>query len=196
MKLMHLNEKGSVLNVALLIIIMLSLIGLGLNRVVTLDNKIGINVKRFWSKFYEAEGVLREAAQWLEDTDKDVLEDKSLPGLYNEAHLMDVGQDYDSSGLGGNSDGEIDEDEMANALESPIRADTGALNYSATGWPASAWLDPEGDSRNFITIDYGIALGTSIVMNDPSRMHQFIVASRAQNAGSDTMIKAGYLKRF
>jgi hypothetical protein len=196
MKRMHLNEKGSVLNVALLIIIMLSLIGLGLNRVVTLDNKIGINVKRFWGKFYEAEGVLREAAQWLEDTDKDVLEAKALPGLYNEVHLMDVGQNYDSTLLGGNVDGEIDEDEMANALELPLRADIGAANYSATGWPDSAWLDPEGDSRNFITIDYGIALGTSLVMNDPSRMHQFIVAGRAQNTGSNTIIKAGYLKRF
>lgn len=196
MELMGLNEKGSVLNVALLIIILLSLVGLGINRVVTLDNKIGINVKRSWSKFYEAEGVLSEAARWLEDTDQDVLEAKSVVGLYNDVHLMDLGQDYDSAGLGGNSDGAIDEGEIVNTLESPIRFDTGAGNYSLTGWPDSAWPDPQGDSRNFIVIDYGIALGSSIVMNDPSRMHQFIIASRARDVRSNVIIKAGYLKRY
>lgn len=194
MNSMRLNEKGSVLNIALLIIIMLTLVGLGISRVVTLDTKIGVNVKRVWDKFYTAEGVLHEAAQWLEDKDKDVLEAKSLPGLYNEAHLMDVGQNYDTIPTGG--DGEIDEDELVNALESPLRANPLDLNYSAGGWPDSAWPDPAGFDRSFITIDYGVALGSSLVMNDPSRKHQFVIGARARDARSNIIIKAGYLKRF
>jgi Tfp pilus assembly protein PilX len=190
---MRLNEKGSVLNVALLILILLSLVAIGVNRLVTLDNKIGSNVKRSWAKFYEAEGVLREAAQWLEDKDKEVLEAKSEPGLYNEAHLMEAGQNYDTLPAGG--DGEINEDEMVNALESAIRADTGEANYSV-GWPDSAWPDPEGHKRSFITIDYGITMGSSIVMGEPSHLHQFIIAGRAQDDRSDVVIKAGYLKRY
>ena len=193
MQVMRLNEKGSVLNVALLILILLSLIGIGVNRIVTLDNKIGGNVKRSWAKFYEAEGVVREATQWLEDKDKEVLEAKSLPGLYNEAHLMDLGENYDTLPSGG--DGEIDEEEMVNSLEGTIREDTGAPNYSV-GWPDSAWPDPQGHKRSFITIDYGITMGSSIVMSEPSHLHQFIVAGHAEDDRSDVIIKIGYLKRY
>jgi len=197
MKLYRLNKKGSVLNVALLIIILLSLIGLGVNRVVTLDTKIGINLKRAWNKFYEAEGVLREAAQWLEDTDKDVLAAKSVLGLYNEIHLMDTpSPNYDTDAPGEEGYEEIDEEEMVASLEGQIRPDNTYDNYSATGWVASKWPDPDGDSRNFIVVDYGVAVGSSIVMNDPSRMHQFIIASRAQDDRSSVIIKAGYLKRY
>lgn len=196
MKLYGLNDRGSVLNIALLIVILLSLIGLGVNRVVTLDTKIGINVKRSWSKFYEAEGVLREAAQWLEDTDKDVLVAKDVVGLYNEVHLMDAARNYDSVDLGGDVNGEIDEPEMIASLEGQIRPDNTFGNFSDTGWPASQWPDPDGYSRNFIVIDYGVAAGSSLVMNDPSRMHQFIVASRASDDRSSAIIKAGYLKRY
>jgi hypothetical protein len=193
MRIMGLNQKGSVLNVALLILILLSLIGIGVNRIVTLDNRIGINVKRSWSKFYEAEGVVREASQWLEDKDQEVLAAKSLPGLYNEAHLMDPGENYDTLPSGG--DGEINEEEMVNSLEGTIRDDNTAPNYSE-GWPDSAWPDPQGHKRSFITVDYGITMGSSIVMNDPSHLHQFIIAGRAQDDRSDAIIKIGYLKRY
>jgi hypothetical protein len=196
MKYLLLNEKGSVLNIALLIVILLSLVGLGISRVATLDNKIGINVKRTWNRFYEAEGVLREASQWLEVIDTDVLKNKSQPGLYNESDLRDLNPNYDND-----SNGKIDDYELVLTPDSQIMPNASYANYSADGWPESSWTVPDTPPSVarplvFTTIDYGIAKGSSVVMSNPSHLHQFVIASRYMDEIGETIIKSGYLKRF
>ena len=60
------NQRGSVINVALLILILIFLVGIGLNKISTTDIKITNNMKTDTITFYEAEAALDSASELLE----------------------------------------------------------------------------------------------------------------------------------
>jgi len=60
------NQHGSVINVALLILILIFLIGIGLSRMSTTDIKIANNIKRDMMTFYEADAGLDAAGEMIE----------------------------------------------------------------------------------------------------------------------------------
>jgi hypothetical protein len=60
------NERGSVINVALLILILIFLIGIGLNKISTTDIKIASNMKTEATTFYGAEAGLDGISELLE----------------------------------------------------------------------------------------------------------------------------------
>ena len=60
------NRHGSVINVALLILILIFLVGIGLSRLSTTDIKIANNIKRDITTFYEADAGLDAAAEVIE----------------------------------------------------------------------------------------------------------------------------------
>ena len=60
------NQRGSVINVALLILILIFLIGIGLHKISTTDIKIATNIKTKTTTFYEAEAGLEAASEALE----------------------------------------------------------------------------------------------------------------------------------
>lgn len=60
------NQKGSVINVALLILILIFLVGIGLHKISTTDIKISGNMKTAATTFYEAEAGLESASELLE----------------------------------------------------------------------------------------------------------------------------------
>jgi hypothetical protein len=60
------NQHGSVINVALLILILIFLIGIGLNKISTTDVKIASNMKTDMTTFYEADTGLDAAAEMIE----------------------------------------------------------------------------------------------------------------------------------
>jgi hypothetical protein len=60
------NQRGSVINVALLILILIFLIGIGLHKISTTDIKIASNLKTQTTTFYEAEAALEGASEVLE----------------------------------------------------------------------------------------------------------------------------------
>jgi len=60
------NQHGSVINVALLILILIFLIGIGLSRMSTTDIKIANNIKRDMITFYEADAGLDAAGEMIE----------------------------------------------------------------------------------------------------------------------------------
>ena len=62
-----LNRRGSVINVALLILVLIFLVGIGLNKISTTDIKIANNMKVATTTFYEAESGLEEGADLLEE---------------------------------------------------------------------------------------------------------------------------------
>jgi hypothetical protein len=78
------NQHGSVINVALLILILIFLIGIGLSKMSTTDIKIANNIKQDMATFYEADASLEAAAELIEqnlgcitgfsDTDSDGFE--------------------------------------------------------------------------------------------------------------------------
>ena len=60
------NQNGSVINVALLILILIFLIGIGLHKISTTDVKIASNIKTDTTTFYAAESGLDAASELLE----------------------------------------------------------------------------------------------------------------------------------
>jgi len=60
------NQHGSVINVALLILILIFLIGIGLSKMSTTDIKIANNIKQDMTTFYEADASLEAAAELIE----------------------------------------------------------------------------------------------------------------------------------
>jgi hypothetical protein len=60
------NRRGSVINVALLILILIFLIGLGLHKLSTTDVKISTNMKTQATTFYETEAGLEAASELAE----------------------------------------------------------------------------------------------------------------------------------
>ena len=60
------NQHGSVINVALLILILIFLIGIGLSKMSTTDIKIASNIKRSMTTFYETDADLQTAGEMIE----------------------------------------------------------------------------------------------------------------------------------
>jgi hypothetical protein len=60
------NQHGSVINVALLILILIFLIGIGLSKMSTTDIKIANNIKQDMATFYEADAGLEAAGEMIE----------------------------------------------------------------------------------------------------------------------------------
>jgi hypothetical protein len=93
------NQHGSVINVALLILILIFLIGIGLSRMSTTDIKIANNIKRDMTTFYEADAGLDAAGEMIEqniacitgfdDPDSDGI----IGGNFN-VNIMDFAQNF------------------------------------------------------------------------------------------------------
>jgi hypothetical protein len=60
------NQRGSVINVALLILILIFLVGIGLHKISTTDIKIAGNMKTEATTFYEAEAGLEAGSELVE----------------------------------------------------------------------------------------------------------------------------------
>jgi hypothetical protein len=60
------NQHGSVINVALLMLILIFLIGIGLSKISTTDIKIASNMKTKATTFYETETALKAAGEMIE----------------------------------------------------------------------------------------------------------------------------------
>ena len=67
-RLLHVfsNQHGSVINVALLILILIFLIGIGLSKMSTTDIKIANNIKQDMATFYEADAALEATGEMIE----------------------------------------------------------------------------------------------------------------------------------
>ena len=66
LRIVFANQHGSVINVALLILILIFLIGIGLSKMSTTDIKIANNIKRDMTTFYEADAGLDAAGEMIE----------------------------------------------------------------------------------------------------------------------------------
>ena len=90
-----LNQHGSVINVALLILIMIFLIGIGLSKMSTTDIKIANNIKQDTTTFYETDASLEATGELIEqnlacivgfkDTDGDT--DEIIGGMFYVRNL-------------------------------------------------------------------------------------------------------------
>ena len=74
------NEEGSVLIVALIVLVLLTLLGIFATRTTEVEIQIAGNDYRYKRNVYSAEAVAMEAAQNIKDTE--VLDTDALPWLY------------------------------------------------------------------------------------------------------------------
>ena len=96
-KLLHVltNQHGSVINVALLILILIFLIGIGLSKMSTTDIKIANNIKQDMATFYEADAALESSGELLEQNiacitgfnDSDADGEETIGGMF---HVQDL----------------------------------------------------------------------------------------------------------
>ena len=116
------NQKGSVINVALLILVLIFLIGIGLHKISTTDIKIATNLKTQATTFYETEGGLEGASELLEQNiacptgfaDTDTATD-SLPAGWEklEGTVMVTNLQFWTNEAAGDPRGNPDPDDMS-----------------------------------------------------------------------------------
>ncbi len=87
------NEEGSVLIVALIVLVLLTLLGIFATRTTEVEIQIAGNDYRYKRNVYSAEAVAMECAQNIKDTE--VLDTDALPWLYAMGGLLpaDVRED-------------------------------------------------------------------------------------------------------
>ena len=135
------NEEGTVIVVALLILVMLTIIGIsGTNTTVTELQIVG-NDARYRQNFYRAEGAVMEAAQMLENAPTNILEDRTfntagyewLTGRYVNASVMTdtANWDDDPTSPACNSEAGTFAATMYSAVEERVSAG-GSLDMAGT----------------------------------------------------------------
>ncbi len=172
------NDKGSVINVALLILILLTLIGMAVSKNSVVDIKIAANEKTYKQNFYQAEGAAIQAAQIIENKTAAILKNRSV---YAANGLRFLNQPAD---LPSYSTDPATRD-SAIAAEDNWVTDAGGTANSAAGL----------QDTSFLAIDQGIAQGGSLDIST-SQLHSFDIYGRSCLNNGKATISIGFLKRF
>jgi Tfp pilus assembly protein PilX len=172
------GERGSVINIALLFLLLLSLIIFAASRSTNVDIKIATNKKTYERTFYLAEGLTAQAIKVLEntkDSNDDDLRDPAAAGwpagLLRQAVLS-------------NNDFVTDADWTASSVTQT--------------WPnTAAWSggNPQPDTFRYIMVDEGLADGQSLSLAS-SRVYNYNVRGRAESGAGDVEISVGYKMRY
>ncbi len=119
------NEKGSVMIIAVVMLVLITLMGLSVTRLSDVDVQIAKNEREYVQNFYTADSAWREAIQWLDTR-------ASVPGLVNKALYVANDSDdphYDQL-LNVRNYGDGDEGEYNDSFTSGTQDGTlGSINY-------------------------------------------------------------------
>lgn len=174
------NEKGSVMVVGMLVLMLASLIGVAAITTSTIEVEVTANNKIQKEHFYRAEGAAMLAAQLLEnERDSDALQDLPYgePDPENPAAPPNLWFRNDLTDL-------PDPDNVANGYNwDPYMYGTG-----------EAPLDDNGQTR-FMAIHEGYS-GKSSMRMDGSAVHTITVYGRSERQRGSAMIEIGYKKRY
>ena len=174
------NERGSVMSLALLFLMLLSIIVFAGSKTSSVDIKIASNKKEYDRNFYLAEGVTTQMVRVLENTratDVENLKDSDRPGWPN---------------------GLVKQDQLANET-SVVDADW-AANSVSQNWPDIAvWQgsNPCGSATPFryIAVDEGVVDDGSLSVLG-SRTYKYNARGLAQCNSGVAEISVGYKIRF
>lgn len=180
------NERGSIIVVALLMIMLLTITIVGGSRISGTEIKIASNKKTNDRSFYLAEGLISHAVATLESTTPMVLSDstrKTWPTLLVDKVTDTAGVVY--PGIGGWTGGETYD------WVAPAASQT---------WPnTTAWQDgnPRAatDVFDYLLVHQGVDPKSGLGL-DGSRVYQYNVRSRVRSGNGETEISIGYRKRF
>ncbi|BCS95262.1 hypothetical protein DSLASN_08940 [Desulfoluna limicola] len=159
------NQQGSVLLIALIILLLVSLLGLRTLSMTSTELKISGNDRNYTQNFYRAEAAAKEAAYFLETSDDPSPSNTDLPWLSDGS---DSGSSFDPE-----TDSWVTSGTDANARTSKFYGD--------------------GQSR-ISAVRLGVAPGSSLDMSR-ERKWEYIVYGRSELSSGQVDIAAGYLKK-
>jgi len=168
------HEGGSVLIVALIMLVLLTLLGIAATTTTEIEMQIAGNERLYKQNLYSAEAVAMECAQSLEDTD---LEAPNISWLFSLGSLTKADIRL------------VDTGDAANPWENPIGVDNTIAASSATV-----------SNARYLVVKEGIAAGTSLGLGAGSQVHSYAVYGRRYNAANPNLgraiINLGYRKAF
>ncbi len=137
------NENGSVIIIAVVMLVLITIMGLSVTRLSDVDTQIAKNEREYVESFYVADSAWREAVQWL-DTRAQVpaLVNKELflagePGDYRDEHILNV-RNY-----GDGEDGSYNVNTTTNYPNGAADGILGTGNSAAGYWYKVAYLNEE-----------------------------------------------------
>lgn len=127
------NEKGSVMIIAVVMLVLITLMGLSVSRLANVDVQIAKNEREYVQDFYTADSAWREAIQWLDTR-------ASVPMLINRDLFVNGDQDsalYKTHALNIRNYGDGDEAEYNDSFTGTQDGTLGSVNY----WYKIAYLN-------------------------------------------------------
>lgn len=163
------NEKGSVIIIAVVMLVLITIMGLSVSRLADVDVQIAKNEREYVQDFYAADSAWREAIQWLDTR-------ASVPGLVNKALFVSGDQTtdlYKNHALDVRNYGDGDEAEYNDSFTTGTQDGVlGSVNY----WYKISYINEEAQQGE---------LGP-----DPDHLYfHFIVTCVANNQIVDVTVK-------
>ncbi|MGP8323535.1 MAG: pilus assembly PilX family protein [Methanosarcinaceae archaeon] len=175
------NEEGSVIVIALIILVLLTMTGIAATNNTVIELQIVRNEAIYRQNFYRAGAAVIEAAERLEDT---VNTDDLIPLTTTYAWLkIDTFANADMTDLNNWKDG----------ADPP--------NWPNINTASSNNMDDAADLRNntkYAAISNGIAKGSSLSMTSGSNLYEYSVFGLFDSTSGQgqSLILSGYNKRF
>ena len=182
------NQQGSVMALALMIMVTLTVVGLTAINDTLVESSVARNHTLYRQTLYLAEASVRQAVQVMEDyTDDNAVTDQLmddtnpsvLPWMQHYLHF-DFGQDVNFG---------------------DFRGDDGGVDYGS--FVPTMLVDashPNENASGYVVRYEGIAAGSSLDMTDPTSLYQFSVYGRGvgpmRHDKSESLVKVGYRMRY
>lgn len=180
------NEDGSVIIVALVVLMLLTMIGTSATNTSTLEIQVAGNERNYKRNFFKTEAAAMYSAQRIENS-----------GAYDDAFIQPSGFQYDEDAF------KVDQDPTNGATVDPPGRDnptTSPDNFSNIG----SWKDLEDEEGSayadsfYMAVHIGVAAGASLDMTATSQLHAFSVYGQLydNNKRERMIIETGYGKRY
>ncbi|MEW6076335.1 MAG: pilus assembly PilX N-terminal domain-containing protein [Thermodesulfobacteriota bacterium] len=177
------NQKGSVIAIALMVMMTLLIVGLMSINDTIVESAIARNHTIHRQNFYLAEAAVRQAAQLIEDYRDDPSVVGELTARPRELPWMRHKLDFDFG---------------ADVDFGDFRGDGGYIDYGS--FVPTMLANGNENASGFMARYEGPASGVPIDMNEPTNVYQFSVYGRGvgptRNDADEVVVKIGYRVRF
>ena len=179
------NDRGSIIVVALLMVMLLAIAVIGGNRSSTVEVKIAANKKVNDRDFYITEGLVSQGVKILENTLDNNRDDLLMDSPTKPVALVDKITLADGTEV------------LADEIKGYEDYDWNATAAGDQTWPDAAWqdFDPAATEFDYILISKGVASGEGLGV-DGSRVYEYNVRGRVESDNRKSEISIGYRMRY
>lgn len=174
----HANDDGNILLITLVLLLLLTIAGLGALRSTNTEIAISGNDRCYKQNFTRAEAAVMEAAQTMANSTSPATELKPVTSG-TDTSLAWVNPDPDPASSTGFDPGTQEWDYGTNAVHSPY--------YKALY---------DDDTSGYTAVYKGIAPGASLDMGSATTMRQYEIYGRSEECNGRLDVIAGYRIRF